>query len=288
MATLYVNGAYLAREAAVIPAEDRGFIFGDGIYEGVRGINGRLFEWELHAERMVNGLRGLRIPFGAVEVDELRGVCERLMELNGLQDGECFLYLQVSRGAAPRTHYFPPAGTAPTVFVSATRFVVPRAMRENGCSAVTFEDMRWSRCDWKTVNLLGSVLAREAAHEVGAYEAILHRDGLVTEGAATNALAVIDGVLRTHPLTHRILPGITRIVIMDLVRELGIPCEERAFTLEELRRATEVFLCGSTTDVTPVATIDGAIVGDGKPGPITATLRTAFDARLYAAPVAAR
>lgn len=288
MATLYVNGEYVPREDAVIPVEDRGFIFGDGIYEGVRAINGHLFEWDLHAERMVNGLAGLRIRFGALEVDELRAVCERLIELNGLKDAETFLYLQVTRGAAPRTHHFPPAGTTPTVFVSATRFVVPRAMRDNGCSAITFEDMRWSRCDWKTVNLLGSVLARESAQEVGAYEAILHRDGLVTEGAATNVLAVIDGTLRTHPLTHRILPGITRIVIMDLVRELGIPCEERAFTLDELARASEVMLCGSTTDVSPVVTIDGTKVGAGVPGPITTKLRTAFEARLYALAAAAR
>ncbi|NBW64967.1 D-amino-acid transaminase [bacterium] len=288
MPTFYLNGDYVPREQALIPVEDRGFIFGDGIYEGVRAVEGQLYEWDLHAERMVRGLAGLRIKCGVAEVEELRGVCERLVRENGLEDAEAFLYLQVTRGAAPRTHYFPPASTKPTVFVSATRFVVPRAMRDNGCSAITHEDMRWSRCDWKTVNLLGSVLARESAQEVGAYEAILHRDGVVTEGAATNVLAVIDGVLRTHPLTPRILPGVTRIVVMSLVEELGIPCREIAFTLDELSRASEVFLCGSTTDVTPVVSIDGATVGSGAPGPVTTQLRTAFEARLYALASATR
>ncbi len=288
MPTFYLNGDYVPREQALIPVEDRGFIFGDGIYEGVRAVEGRLFEWDLHAERMVRGLAGLKINFGAAEVDALRGVCERLVRENGLDDAEAFLYLQVTRGAAPRTHHFPARGTPPTVFVSATRFVVPRAMRDDGCSAITFEDMRWSRCDWKTVNLLGSVLARESAQEVGAYEAILHREGVVTEGAATNVLAVIDGVLRTHPLTPRILPGITRIVVMSLVEELGIPHREVAFTLDELARASEVMLCGSTTDVTPVVRIDGTPVGTGAPGPITNQLRAAFEARLYALAAAAR
>ncbi len=288
MTTFYLNGEYVAREQALIPVEDRGFIFGDGIYEGVRSIEGRMFEWDLHAERMVNGLAGLRIGFGAADVAALKGVCEKLVRDNGLEGEEAFLYLQVSRGAAPRTHYFPPASVRPTVFVSATRFVVPRAMRDNGCSAITFEDMRWSRCDWKTVNLLGSVLARQSAQEVGAYEAILHREGTVTEGAATNVLAVIDGTLRTHPLTHRILPGITRIVVMDVVRELGIPCSETAFSLDELKRASEVFLCGSTTDVTPVVSVDGVKVGAGVPGPVTARIRAGFEARLYALAGAAR
>lgn len=287
MTTFYLNGSFVAREDARIAVEDRGFIFGDGIYEGVRAIGDRLFEWELHAERMVTGLAGLRIPFGAAEVADLKGVCERLVRENGLSDGEAFLYLQVTRGAAPRTHHFPPAGTAPTVFISATKFVVPAAMRENGCSAITFDDMRWARCDWKTVNLLGSVLARQSAQEVGAYEAILHKQGLVTEGAATNVFAVVDGVLRTHPLTHAILPGITRIVVMDVVRELQIPVSERAVTLAELARADEIFLCGSTTDVTPVVRVDGRAVGSGQVGAITKRIKAGFEARLYDAVISA-
>jgi len=219
----------------------------------------------------------------AGRVAELKGVCERLVQKNGIAEGEAFLYLEVTRGAAPRTHHFPPAGTPPTVFVSATRLVVPRALREQGGKAITYPDLRWARCDWKTVNLLGNVLGRQAASEAGAYEAILHRDGLVIEGAATNVFAVVGGVLRTHPLAHCMLPGITRKVIMELVAELRIAVREEAVTLAELAGAEEVFVCGSTTDVTPIVTLDGVAVGAGKPGPVTVRLREAFEARLYQA-----
>jgi D-alanine transaminase len=284
----YLNGQYVPRESAMIPVEDRGFIFGDGIYEGVRAVNGKMFEWAAHAGRMVHGLNGLRIDFNAAQVDALEGICERVVQQNGLEDGEAFLYLQVSRGAAPRAHGFPPAGTPPTVFVAASRLVVPRKMREEGAAAITFPDMRWKRRDWKTVNLLGNVLARQAAAEAGAYEAIMHEDGIVTEGAATNVFAVFDGVLCTHPLTHRILAGVTRKVLMELITELGLPVKEEVIPLARLASADEIFVCGSTTDVTPVVTLDGKRVGNGKPGPMTVKLREAFEARLYQAAGAAR
>jgi D-alanine transaminase len=284
----YLNGQYVPRESAMIPVEDRAFLFGDGIYEGVRALGGKMFEWAAHAERMVNGLNGLRINFDAAQVNALEGVCERVVKENGLQDGEAFLYLEVSRGAAPRAHNFPPIGTQPTVFVSASRLVVPRKMREEGGAAITFPDMRWKRRDWKTVNLLGNVLARQAASEAGAYEAILHEDGIVTEGAATNVFAVFDGVLCTHPLTQRILPGITRKVVMELLGELQLPVKEEPIAFARLAAAEEIFICGSTTDVTPVVTLDGKPVGNGEPGPMTVKVREAFEARLYQAAGTAR
>jgi D-alanine transaminase len=282
MTTVYLNGEYLPRERALIPIDDRGLIFGDGIYEGVRAIEGRLFEWPAHAERMVNGLAGLRIALGRERVAELDGVCLRLLRDNDLVHGEAFLYLAVTRGAAPRTHHFPPAGTPPTVLVTATRLVPRRELRQNGGNAITFEDMRWSRCDWKTLNLIGSVLARQAAAEAGAYEAILLRDGIVTEGAATTVFAVVDGLLRTHPLSPRILPGVTRQVVIDCIHELQIALREEPITETELRRADEIFLCGTSTDIIPVVRLDDRPVAGGLPGPVTARLRTALDARLYA------
>ncbi|MBM3907853.1 MAG: aminotransferase class IV [Gemmatimonadetes bacterium] len=285
---MYLNGQFLPREQALIPVEDRGFIFGDGIYEGVRAVGTKMFEWAWHADRMENGLKGLRINFNRAQIDALEAVCERLVQDNGLTDGEAFLYLEVSRGAAPRTHFFPPATVPPTVFVSASKLVVPRKMRDEGCSAVTFPDMRWKRRDWKTVNLLGNVLARQAAAEAGAYEAILHEDGIVTEGAATNVFAVIDGVLRTHPLGERILPGITRMVLMELIAEHKLPLREEPIPFAQLDGASEIFVCGSTTDVTPVVTLDGKPVAGGKPGPMTVALRDAFEARLYQAAGTAR
>jgi D-alanine transaminase len=283
MTTVYLNGDYVAKERAMIPVEDRGFTFGDGIYEGVRAIGGRLFAWDAHAARMTYGLAGLRIAFDASQVAALAGVCARLLHDNGLDDGEAFLYLAVTRGVAPRAHVFPPAGTPPTVFVSATRFVVPRELRAAGATAITHEDLRWARCDWKTLNLLGSVLARQAAAEAGATEAILVRDGVITEGAATSVFAVVDGVVRTHPPGHRILPGVTRDVVIACASELSIALREHAVTEAELRSAEEIFVCGTMTDVTPVVRLDGAPIGAGTPGPITARLRAALDARLYAA-----
>lgn len=161
--------------------------------------------------------------------------------------------------------------------------MVPRDQRESGVKAITFPDFRWLRCDLKTVNLLGAVLARQAAAEAGAYEAILLRDGLVTEGAATNAFAVVDGVVRTHPLGTLILPGITREVVVAILRESGVPLVEKPVTQGELLQATELFLCGTTTDVTPVVSLDGKPVGNGAPGAVTSRLQALFDARLYAA-----
>ena len=282
MTTVYVNGEFVAKERAVVSVDDRGFLFGDGIYEGVRAIEGRLFEWDAHAARMASGLAGLRIDFSAARVAELEGVAEQLLADNGLTGGEAFVYLAVTRGATPRAHGFPPAGTPPTCYVSATQVVPRRGQGHSEGKAITFEDMRWARCDWKTLNLVGSVLARQAAAEAGAYEAILLRDGIVTEGAASTAFVVVDGVLRTHPLSHRILPGVTRQVVLACAAELHIAVREQAVTEAELRRAQEIFLCGTLTDVMPVVTLDGAPVAAGQPGPIALALREAFTARLYA------
>ncbi len=281
MTTVYLNGQYLPHERALISADDRGFIFGDGIYEVVRSIGGHIFEWDAHAARMVRGLTGLGIAFGEREVAGLQGVCDRLLSDNGLADGEATVYLQVSRGAAPRTHAFPPAGTPPTVYANATKFTVPHELRANGGQAITFPDIRWARCDLKTVNLLGPVLARQAAAEAGAYEAIFLRDGMMTEGAATNAFAVIDGVLRTYPLSNYILPGITRKVIFQLAAELGLAIIEEPVRHSELPIADELFVCGTTTDVTPLVALDGRALGDGEPGAITKRLRDALAARMY-------
>jgi D-alanine transaminase len=281
MTTVYLNGEYLPHERALISIDDRGFVFGDGIYEGLRAVDGRLFEWQAHADRMVDGLGGLRIDFSAERVAGFAAICDRLLRDNDLTTGDAFLYVEVTRGVAPRIHAFPPAGTPPTVFVSATRLVPRRDLQQHGAKAITHEDLRWARCDWKTVNLVGSVLARQAAVDAGAFEAILVRDGVVTEGASSTIFAVIDGMLRTHPLGHKILPSVTRKVVLACASEHRLPVREQAVTEAELRRATEIFLCGTANDVTPLVALDGHPVGTGTPGPITAKLRDALHARLY-------
>ncbi len=281
MSTVYLNGRYVPKGEAMISVEDRGFNFGDGIYEVVRVIEGKLFAWDAHAARLANGLAGLRISGAGVDSATLRAVCEKLVADNGFASGEATVYLQVSRGTAPRVHHFPGENVPLTVYAAASAFKPNFAMRENGAKGITYADVRWARCDLKTVNLLGAVLGRQAAAEAGAYEAIFHRDGMVTEGAATNAFMVTGGVLRTYPLSNYILPGITRALLVALAHELRIPLDERPVTLRELPFVDELFVCGTTTDVQPIVELDGKAIGNGKPGQITVRLREALAVRLY-------
>lgn len=281
MSRIYLNGEFLPREDARLPIDDRGFFFGDGVYEVTRAVRGRLFQEEAHWERLVRGLRDLSISVaGHLDFTRLRAISERLLDENRLADGDATIYLQVTRGAAPRTHWFPPADTPPTILASARGFEIPRALRESGASAITHPDIRWARCDIKTVNLLPNVLAKQRAHEAGAFEAVLLRDGAVTEGASANLFGVIDGEVRTYPLCNYILPGITRKVIFEIAAELEIPISERPIYAEELPRLQELFATGSTTDVQPLVTLDGRPVGSGRPGPISIAFREALESRM--------
>ena len=288
MSSVYLNGQYLPRDQAKVSVDDRGFVFGDGIYEVVRVIEGRIFAWHEHAERMARGLGAVRIPFSANEVAGLEAVCLRLIADNALATGEATVYLQVTRGTAPRVHHFPAAGTVPTVYASAARFTPSREMREQGIAAITIPDIRWSRCDLKTVNLMGAVLGRQAAREAGAYEALMIRDGMLTEGAATNAFAVIDGVARTYPLSNYILPGITRQHAIAAAHDARVTVSEEPVTEQEMRAAAELFVVGTTTDVAGIVTLDGKPFGEGRVGPITRRVQESFLVRLYGKAAAAR
>jgi D-alanine transaminase len=280
----YLNGQFVPREKAAIPVEDRGFIFGDGVYEVWRVVNGRLFETDRHLNRLAFGLRELRIePPDIARRDTLTHVAERLLADNELVDGEATLYLEVTRGVAPRTHQFPARAPAPTVFVMANRFTPPDSVRVRGASAITADDIRWLRCDIKTIQLLPNVFAKQAATERGAMEAIMIRDGVVTEGSHANVLGVVGGELRTHPLNNLILPGITRAVVLELARSLGLPVREAPLGRDELARLDECFLAGTTADVMPIVRIDDRPVGDGTPGPITQRLYSEFRAYMDAA-----
>jgi D-alanine transaminase len=279
----YLNGQFLPRSAATISVEDRGFIFGDGVYEVWRVINGQLFETDRHLARLKFGLSELRIAVPDItSADVLRDIADRLLTESGLLDGEATLYVEVTRGAAPRAHNFPAAGTPPTVFITVNRFKPPEELRARGASVITMPDVRWLRCDIKTVQLLPNVLAKQAAVEVGATEAWMIRDGMVTEGSHANVLAVIDGVLRTHPTNNLILPGITRSVVLSIARASGIPVQEDAFSERDIPRIEEAFLAGTTTDVMPIVRVDDRVIGNGAPGPITTRLIRAFRAHLDA------
>jgi D-alanine transaminase len=269
---VYLNGQYSPIREATISALDRGFVFGDGVYEVWRVVRGQMFEAERHQARLERGLSELRIarPKEAT-LDGITGIGERLLRENALAGGEATLYVEITRGTAPRTHYFPAPGTTPTMLVMASAFN-PSETRFTGTRVITQPDVRWLRCDLKTIQLLPNVLARQAATEAGASEAIFVRDGVITEGTHTTVFAVIAGELRTHPANHLVLPGVTRDLVLGLARDTALPVREIAIPLDELPNATELFLSGTTTDVTPILRVDDRVVGDGVPGPVARSL----------------
>lgn len=286
--TVYLNGQYQNAEDAKISVLDRGFIFGDGVYEVWRIVDGALFEHERHERRLKNGLQAIEISVADREVEALADVAERLVKENGLARGEGTFYVEITRGVAPRTHAFPPKGTKATIFAMVARFDVPHALREAGAKAITQPDVRWLRCDVKTIQLLPNCIAKQKASEAGALEAIFIRDGIVTEGTHTSVLGVKDGALLTHNLCPYILPSVTREVVIEIAREQGIPVRERPFSQTELFELDELFVSGTTTDVTPIVEVDGKRIGSGKPGPISRHLYAGLQARLYAGSGAAR
>ena len=288
---VYLNGRYRPAREATISALDRGFVFGDGVYEVWRVVHGRMFEAERHHARLLRGLSELRIvrPKEA-SLDGITAIGEHLLRENGLGGGEATMYVEITRGMAPRTHYFPPADTAPTMLVMASSFT-PSEARFSGTRVISQPDVRWLRCDLKTIQLLPNVLARQAATEAGASEAIFVRDGVITEGTHTTVFAVIDGVLRTHPANHLVLPGVTRDVVLALAGEVDLPVRETAIGIDELPNATELFLSGTTTDITPVLRVDDRVIGNGAPGPVArALLERLLDrmGQMTTAPVSAR
>ncbi len=283
MSTLYLNGRFVEDADATVSVLDRGFIFADGIYEVWRVIQGRLFEAERHQERLERGLRELDIVQPPdVRPEALARIAERLFAANGINGGEATLYLEITRGVAPRSHAFPPQGTPPTVLMMARPFAPDLRHQEAGAAAITTPDLRWLRCDIKTVQLLPNVLANQRAKEAGALEAIFVRDGRITEGSHTSLFGVLDGVLRTHPADHFVLPGVTRAVVLDLAAELGVAVAETPIASADLPRLQELFLCGTTTDITPVVRADDVIIGQGVPGELTLQLQHALRARMAA------
>ena len=272
---VYLNGDYLPVGDARVSVEDRGFLFADAVYEAVPAYSGRCFLLERHLERLAWGLRTLRI---AADVTPLGAVGDELMARNDLLDAEFSVYyMQVTRGAAPRTHAFPKSPVAPTVYAFAKELVRTTPERWNqGFAAITVPDQRWARADIKTTGLLPNVLAQQAAVEAEVEDAIFIREGMAQEGTHNNVFAVIDGEVTTTPATNHILHGVTRAFALELCEELGIPARERAFTVDELRGADEIFFTGTTTEIRPTVDLDGRPVGCGRPGEITRALSEAY------------
>ncbi len=284
MAILYLNGRFVPENEAGISPLDRGFLFADAIYEVVRYDRGRPYRLAEHLARMREGLDAIRIR---ANPDFFPSVGERLLAENGLADKDAFVYAQVSRGAGPRYHAFPPETTAPTVFAFA-RETDPAPPPEGG-KAILLTDERWGRCDIKTVMLLPNVLAAQKAREAGALDAILVRDGFALEGTKANLFLAAKGVVRTAPNGPRILPGVTRVAAIEAARRLGLTVEERAFTVEEMYAAQEVFFASTTLWTYPVVSVEGRPIGSGKPGPVVKMLRDALYEEFRApAPAASR
>ncbi|GIP37921.1 D-amino-acid transaminase [Paenibacillus sp. J31TS4] len=272
------NGRIVEDDQVAISPTDRGYNFGDGIYEVFRIYGGQLFEREAHMARLSRSAAAirLRLPW---TIDELDRQLRQLMEAQPVDNGT--LYIQITRCAAPRNHAFPAQGEA-VVVAFIRELPRPVAALENGIQAVTMEDIRWLRCDIKSLNLLPNVLAKQEALDRGAGEAIFHRGATVTECSSSNFMAVKDGIVYTHPATNLILHGVTRGVLLQLAAQQGIAVVERPFDLAFLAQADEAFLSGTTSEITPIVGIDGRPVGDGAPGPVTRRLQQAFERRVQA------
>jgi D-alanine transaminase len=280
---VYFDGQYLPKDEVRVSPDDRGFTFGDGAYEVIRTYGGRLFRCEDHVRRLARSLSELRIQAPALEGPEGIGhIAGELLRRNGLNDGDAAVYVQVTRGAAPRKHSFPPPGTPPTVYLAASPLRSAPEAWQDGVGIILVPDIRWTRCDIKAVALLPSVLASQQAVERGAEEAVFLRDGAVTEGAHTNFCAIFDGVLVTHPPTNHILDGITRRAVLALCADLGIATREAPIPVQDLMAAEEMMILGTTTEIKPVVQVDGRQVADGRPGPVTRRLQAAFRALVAA------
>lgn len=267
--TVYLNGEFLPESEARVSVLDRGFLFGDGVYEVVPAYGGRLFRLDRHLDRLEHSLAAVRIPPPMDRAGWTRMLAE-LLERNPGDDRS--VYLQVTRGVARRDHAFP-ADARPTVFAMVNPLSPPDpALLEQGVAAVTSPDIRWARCDIKAITLLANILARQQAVEAGATEAILIRGGQATEGAASNLFVVGDGVIVTPPKDHSLLPGITRDLVVELARDHGVPLMETPINEPDLRAAEEIWLTSSTKEILPVTRLDGRAVGAGRPGPVWARM----------------
>jgi D-alanine transaminase len=270
-----LNGVQMPLEEVKISALDRGFLFGDSVYEVLRIYRGKPWLLEPHWQRFAASLDAVRI--GGVDLDRLKRRMLDTIAAGSFQ--EALAYLQITRGVAPRRHVFP-ENTPPTEFLYIQEFSDPYvSKRREGVAVITQPDLRWQRCDIKSTNLLGNVLAMQAADEAGCTEALLYAaDGTMTEATHTSFFAVMDGTLVTTPTGSAILPGITRRFLLELAGQIGVPCRQRTLRRHDLTTVSELLLSGTTVEVLPIVRLDGAPVGNGRVGPVTLRLLDVYQA----------
>ncbi|HEX7585725.1 MAG TPA: D-amino-acid transaminase [Prolixibacteraceae bacterium] len=271
--TVFLNGSLIPKNEAFISPDDRGFNFADGIYEVIKYYGGKPFRYADHLERLKRSLREIRIDFE--DCDQFEAVFQSLLEQNGLANQEAGIYLQITRGSHTRIHRFP-KNIRPTVYATAFPFSSKPEQLENGVKVITADDIRWLRCDIKSIALLANVLSAQNAAENDAEETIFIRNGVVTEASHSSVMGVKDGIIFTHPDSNLILPGITRKVALEICRANNIRVIEEGIPASELLMMDEMMIVGTGSEVTPVVNIDGNLINDGKPGPVTRFIQDKF------------
>jgi D-alanine transaminase len=271
----YINGKYLPKDEITISPDDRGFLLADGVYEVVRWYEGFFYDMDGHVTRLKRSLRELRIIWN--EADSFPLMASELIKKNGLDKNNAMVYLQVTRGVAPRIHSFPSSEVTPTVYAYAWGFSPDTKSKEKGIKVFIKEDIRWSRCDIKSVALLANTLSFQEAYEKGFKECVFVRNGLITEGSRSNIFFIINKVLFTHQESNYILSGITRRNILRLAHEAGIQVKEEAVPESNLPVVDEAFIANTSAEVTPVTEIGGLKIGNGMPGPVTLKIQKVFD-----------
>jgi D-alanine transaminase len=280
METAYFNGKLLPKDEIKISPDDRGFLFADGIYEVVRWYEGFFYDMNSHMTRLKRSLRELRINWS--DADSFPPFAGELIKINKLENQQAMVYLQVTRGAARRSHNFPSPEVPPTVYANAWGFMPNDKLKETGIKVMLKEDIRWSRCDIKSVALLPNTISFQEAYENGMKECIFVRNGLITEGSHSNIFFVINGTLFTHPESNYILSGITRKNILRIAQEAGINIREEAIQENRIRFIQEAFISNTSAEVTPVTELGGNTLGDGVPGPVTKIIRDHYDKEIKA------
>jgi D-alanine transaminase len=272
-----LNGRFVPYEQATVAIDDRGFQFAESVYEVIRVFRGKPFEMERHMRRLRMSAAAVDLGVGSA-LDNLESQCLDLLRRSGLQ--EAAIYIQVSSGATARAH-LRPKGLTPTVIVTVSPASRPAdALLRDGITTITVPDERWAKCYAKTTMLLPNAAAKRRAAEAGCDDAIFVRDGFAMEGSASNLFAVFDGVLTTPPASNYILHGVTRAVVLELAKELGMPQAESPIPLTQLYTATELFLTGTVSELTPIVSVDGKTIGNGRPGPVFARLHEAFEQKI--------
>jgi len=270
---VYLNGEFMPKEDAKISPNDRGFIFADGIYEVAKYYNGKPFRYDDHLQRLKRSLTEIQIDYNQIE--SLQSIFSELIDRNNLKNKHAAIYLQISRGEHKRVHYFP-ENMQPTVYAFAFEMPSFKDNLENGIKVITHDDIRWQRCDIKSVSLLPNTMLYNKAVKAGAGECVLIRDGMVTEATHSSVFGVKNGIVITCPLSNLILPGITRKVILEICVADKIPVEERAFSASELNEMDELIIAGTGSEITPAIQVNDTFLGNKIPGEITRFIQRKF------------